>query len=406
MSHSKERKEKNCLNCGAEVAGRYCQVCGQENLELKESFGHLVTHFFNDITHFDGKFFNSARYLITRPGKLTDEYTSGRRVRYLNPIRMYVFTSAFFFLMFFSFISHGDEGKKQGLAKMTEELAVKQADLMQFDKMAGLTTDPVMLKAIVANQQRTRWQIDSLLARMPKQISSGDTSLTGTVISQIGNDSVANEIKDRLLAVTEENDTVPIANRISFGKGDFLDFDFYRKKSIYEAIQHELPDNRKDGLVSGAVKAKLLNWYDQQKARGTIEMRAVMDRLMHYFPSMLFISLPIFAFFLKLLYLRRKQFYYADHGIFAIHTYCALFILLLLYYLFDAMHASWHVWLLNIIKKAIGLYMIIYVYKAMRYYYGQSRKKTLAKYVVLSFFTFTTMLFLISVFFVVAALKN
>ena len=46
LSHSKERKEKNCLNCNTEVQGRYCHVCGQENIEPKETVWGLVTHFF------------------------------------------------------------------------------------------------------------------------------------------------------------------------------------------------------------------------------------------------------------------------------------------------------------------------------------------------------------------------
>ena len=37
MSHLPERKEKDCLNCGTTVFGKYCHVCGQENLEPKES---------------------------------------------------------------------------------------------------------------------------------------------------------------------------------------------------------------------------------------------------------------------------------------------------------------------------------------------------------------------------------
>ncbi|MFI5131717.1 MAG: DUF3667 domain-containing protein, partial [Chitinophagales bacterium] len=102
MSHLAERKEKDCLNCGTIIQGRYCHVCGQENLEPKESFWHLVTHFFYDITHFDGKFFTTLKDLLFKPGFLTREYMKGRRVNYLNPIRMYVFTSAIFFLVFFS----------------------------------------------------------------------------------------------------------------------------------------------------------------------------------------------------------------------------------------------------------------------------------------------------------------
>ena len=100
MSHGKERKEKNCLNCNARVFGRYCHVCGQENIEPKESAWELVVHFFNDITHFEGKFGKAIRYVLFRPGFLPAEYARGRRMSYMNPVRMYVFTSAFFFIIF------------------------------------------------------------------------------------------------------------------------------------------------------------------------------------------------------------------------------------------------------------------------------------------------------------------
>ncbi len=72
MSHLKERKEKNCLNCQATLYGRYCHVCGQENLEPKETVWHLIQHFFNDITHFDGKFFSTVKYLVTEAGVPVD----------------------------------------------------------------------------------------------------------------------------------------------------------------------------------------------------------------------------------------------------------------------------------------------------------------------------------------------
>ena len=111
MSHRPERKEKNCLNCGTTVQGKYCQVCGQENAEPKETFWGMVTHFFYDITHFDGKFFTTLKDLLFLPGFLSAEYMKGKRMSYLNPIRMYVFTSAIFFLIFFS-ISNPKEAFK------------------------------------------------------------------------------------------------------------------------------------------------------------------------------------------------------------------------------------------------------------------------------------------------------
>lgn len=103
MSHSEERSEKICLNCGATLHGRYCHVCGQENVEPKESVGHIFRHFFEDVTHFDGKFFSTLKLLITKPGFLSAEYVKGRRASYLNPIRMYLFISFVFFFALFAF---------------------------------------------------------------------------------------------------------------------------------------------------------------------------------------------------------------------------------------------------------------------------------------------------------------
>ena len=117
MSHLKLRKEKNCLNCNAQLIDRYCHICGQENIEPKESVGHLLGHYVEDVTHFDGKFFLSLKYLIFRPGFLSMEYIKGRRAAYLNPIRMYVFTSAFFFLFLFLMSGHEKAENKPDTSK-------------------------------------------------------------------------------------------------------------------------------------------------------------------------------------------------------------------------------------------------------------------------------------------------
>ncbi len=105
MSHIPQRKEKDCLNCGTIVQGKYCQNCGQENVVPHETFWHMVKHFLYDITHFDSKFFGSMKMLLFKPGFLPAEYVKGKRASYLNPVKKYVFTSAVFFLLFFSFFS-------------------------------------------------------------------------------------------------------------------------------------------------------------------------------------------------------------------------------------------------------------------------------------------------------------
>src|SRR6185437_6499375 len=104
MSHVPLRAEKNCLNCGAVVEGRYCEVCGQENKETKETVWQIAAYFFEDLTHFDGKFFTSLKYLILKPGFLAEQYIKGKRIKYLNPIRMYLFVSAVFLLVLLNFL--------------------------------------------------------------------------------------------------------------------------------------------------------------------------------------------------------------------------------------------------------------------------------------------------------------
>jgi hypothetical protein len=99
MSHKKYREEKNCLNCGAEVLGKFCQNCGQENVEQRDNFFHMVGHFISDYLHFDSKFFRSLIPLFTKPGFLTKEYWDGRRTRYIPPLRLFFFVTILFVLV-------------------------------------------------------------------------------------------------------------------------------------------------------------------------------------------------------------------------------------------------------------------------------------------------------------------
>lgn len=99
MSHNKHRAEKTCLNCGTtHLTDLYCPHCGQENVEPKQSLWHLLVHFFNDFTHFDGKLFSTLKLLLFKPGYLSSEYILGRRKKYLDPVRMYLFVSTVFLI--------------------------------------------------------------------------------------------------------------------------------------------------------------------------------------------------------------------------------------------------------------------------------------------------------------------
>lgn len=100
MSKHQLRKDMTCLNCRQVVEKRYCPNCGQENSDTRKTFHHLFVHFFEDLTHYENAFWKTIRNLLFRPGSLTKEYMSGRRMSYLAPVRLYIFISFItFFLM-------------------------------------------------------------------------------------------------------------------------------------------------------------------------------------------------------------------------------------------------------------------------------------------------------------------
>ena len=85
-------------NCNSELMGIYCSECGQKN---KDNFtlSKLVKDFFDNIFSLDSRLFQSFKFLIIKPGFLTNEYWSGKRITYLPPFRLYLLTSILYFLI-------------------------------------------------------------------------------------------------------------------------------------------------------------------------------------------------------------------------------------------------------------------------------------------------------------------
>jgi hypothetical protein len=344
VSHVPLRKEKDCLNCGAIVQGRYCHVCGQENVVPKETFWHMVTHFFYDITHFDSKFFESVKDLIIRPGFLSTQYMLGKRASYLHPVRMYVFTSAIFFLIFFTFFKPNTAIKNTADQPLTE--------------------------------QKRKEYINAIHDKLKK-------------------DSTNEELKQKLIAAGDTTKALTAADFLELEKDSIhTRMTKYRTFAQYDSAEQLLPASKRDGWLKRRIVAKLIAIDNRVRENPNEALKEFSESLLHRLPYMLFISLPLFALILKLVYFRRKSFYYADHGVFTIHLYIFSFLLLLVVFALDALKSVVHIGLIDWIIALLLIGLLFYLYKAMRNFYGQRRAKTFIKFMLVGISSFVMMLIL------------
>ncbi|GAB2653086.1 DUF3667 domain-containing protein [Flavihumibacter cheonanensis] len=401
MSHYKERTEKNCLNCGTEVAGRYCQQCGQENIIARESFWSLLTHFVYDITHFDSKFFGTMSQLLTKPGKLSLEYIQGKRNSQLNPIRMYVFTSAFFFIIFFTMYNTENIGKSD---------SDKRKEKLESLKLAK---EVVQEKPLLSTNAVERETAQRVLAGLEKDIKALEKEIKDKKIADSIRSATGKEILDTLekegikvpgnLKIDEEDQGLNI-NMSTDSSNDAFSSSNYESLEAYRRMQEALPKDKKDSWIKKIFVTKIIAASETGKLKGErAYLQSFLNNLFHSFPKMLFASLPLFAWFLQLLYGRRKDLFYSDHAIFTIHTYCATFIFLLGSFALGALqdYTDWGI--INLAQVIITISVYLYLYKGMRKFYGESRKKTLLKFILLNILSFFMMMVLLVIFTAISA---
>lgn len=359
MSHSQLRKETDCLNCGATVQSRYCHVCGQENVEPKETFWHMGTHFFYDITHFDGSFFITLKDLLFKPGFLSREYLLGRRKKYLHPVRMYVFTSAVFFLIFFSLfhISEKDIGEKNNEAKIEEGIKTVKEEAFKNAKTSEDSAKVISgLELLRLNEKKKKPKADTTLVAKP--VSKGDVSFT-----------ISEDIED------------------------------YRSVEEYDSLQKTLEPSKRANWLSKWITRRSIALnikYEGDKRKMFAEL---INTFMHSFPYLLFVSLPLFALYLKLLNLRRrKEYFFADHGVFLIHLYIFTFLFFLLYFALDKLEDKTHWRPTGIIQGVLMLAGVVYTIIAMKNFYRQGWGKTILKFILFNILCTVSILLLFAVF--------
>jgi hypothetical protein len=111
-----------CANCGSDLRGAYCSVCGQRAGLHSHSVLGLISEAAEVLTHADSSLWRTLRPLLFQPGILTQKYLQGRRVSYLSPFRLYILLSVIFFMIF---AVTGPVATRSMPSKPTEAQAIK-----------------------------------------------------------------------------------------------------------------------------------------------------------------------------------------------------------------------------------------------------------------------------------------
>lgn len=330
--HKLKYRGTECLNCyhPLDVSDEYCPNCSQLNSTKKLAFNDFFNEFFAGIFAYDSRFYRTLNVLLFKPGKISKDYIEGKRVRYANPYRFYLSASIIFFLIW-SFTHDYD----------TEVIPDPEVEIQE-----QAVADSALAAARLDNPE--------LVTILP-------------VADTIG----------------FEQEYIPQAelDTMSFTKATIKKWEIFSE--FHEEKKIRNPDVALDSLN---YKNSRYNHWLYKKTVDAALFSSDSGVFINYFigklPFIIFFYLPVFALFIWLLYLRRP-FTYMEHLIFTFHNQTTWFVLYGIAINLDLLlQTDW--------LSAIATFVFaFYLYKAFRRFYGQSRVKTILKFILINIIFFT-----------------
>ncbi|MFN2542093.1 MAG: DUF3667 domain-containing protein [Chthoniobacterales bacterium] len=269
----------HCENCGAELVGPHCAQCGQAAIDYRRSFRHVIIDVMDSFLNWDSKFFATIGLLIIKPWRLTNEFLAGKRVRYLHPLRLYLLAS----ILFFFAVNYGVRGLRLQPGKIAEEHRAEVADAInkgrdeieqELDK-ENLTPD---------SRRKADEALDALSNPRPPPTASASPSL--------------NPSPPAPPAISPPGPGARTYGAVS--DRPFVVFDDAKSTTPFER------------WLEARAKEKM-------GEHGT-KMGLFITTLFSNLPYMMLCCIPLFAFVLKILYIR-KRIFYIDHLVYALHIH-------------------------------------------------------------------------------------
>lgn len=372
-----------CENCGSVLQGHYCHVCGQHAHSPLRNFGHAVEEVFESFWHLDGRIFRTVRDLFV-PGRVAAGYLAGHRVRYIAPLRLFVIISLLTFFV-----------GKVTLHIDKDSIPGSDRDPVQIDPGAGGSpvpkpapggSAPATLAEAAAVPKRDLTTIDAVIADRNRQLgefrrealeSDGGwllTPLSGTVQSGIDDGARG---RMRKLGASEAEIELAMAR---------ADVELERAEAASKTAVAAKGD-AEVGWISRWAKKR-----GDRFMRNSEAMRENPDEFVRLFlgalPGALFLLVPLFALFLKVMYIRSGR-GYLEHLVVALYSHAFLLTALLVLFVSTGLAglapaaSVWPKAVLGIAATGLLFAAPAYLLAMQKRVYGQGWLATLVKFLVI-----------------------
>jgi hypothetical protein len=319
----------DCPNCGAQVSGNFCHECGQETVLHPPSTREFLHEFIGHYVALEGKLLQTMKLLLLKPGQLSLEYMRGRRVRYIEPLRVYLTFS----LIFFAAFKFMGEERHIGGVKFDSAPVIKidQQDRKKAPAPAAAAAKPQAGAAATPDEDEGD---DSAEAAASGSEARTDAAQKGAILTSVAKDVTHGITKDL-------------------------------KKDLTKDLTKDL-EKDDSGIVDMLKKVGS----DATDDNGVKLKKAFFSSA----PYAVFAMMPLFALYLKILYLGSGK-RYGEHLLFALHTNGFAFLMLTLILLVPSGTPY--------VGKLLMLWLAFYLPIAMRRVYGGGRFMTFLRWCVL-----------------------
>lgn len=275
-------KLDNCANCEAPLSGHYCSQCGQEAVLHAASVREFLHEFIGHYVALEGKLWGSLKRLIFQPGELTNEYIRGRRVRYVQPLRMYLTFSVLFFALF----------------KLTADGNTEVGPMIEGETTAAKVVAParVLADTVIKEQARIAGPVDPETA----QSKSAAKEAVAGMMSEMAADDAKSEMRAAKARETKpegQDNNVDVNLNEEYIDGKLSDWPLLRRQ-----------------------------WHALNQLPPAEQVKVFKNGMSHYAPYAIFCLMPVFALFLKVLYLGSGR-RFGEHMLFALHTNAFAFLM-------------------------------------------------------------------------------